>query len=71
MDQLFCNLLWPYFIALKLQIELGGIHRSQKVYSAKRQGVRKADFYSESVCVVIVVTRPVGDLRESLEYSLL
>ena len=34
-------------LQLKLQIELSVKHRSRKVYSAKPQGVRKSDFYSE------------------------
>ena len=38
-------------LSLKLQIELSGIHRSRKVYSAEPQGVRKLDFYSESLSV--------------------
>ena len=61
---IFFGLVLP----LKLQIELSGIHRSRKVYSAEPQGVRKSDFYSEtkvflsSVCVVIflIVRRLVG-----------
>ena len=38
-------------LSLKFQIELSGIHRLPKVNSAEPQGVRKSNFYSESLSV--------------------
>ena len=45
-----CNLLWPCSLIETLD-RFSGIHRSQKVYLAEQQGVRKSDFYSESLSV--------------------
>ena len=48
---LACNLLWPCSLIETLGRDVSGIHRSQKVYLAERQDVRKSDFYSESLSV--------------------
>ena len=48
---LACNLLWPCSLIETSADRVSEIHRSQKVYLAERQGVRKSDFYSESLSV--------------------